>query len=480
MKFAILFVTALIMTSTLWAGSKPLNNRPLPKNAIYEPFWLATAGEFKNFRSTKSLPRTADFVIIGAGLTGSSAAYHLMNAVNPSASVVLLEAGEQPGSGASGRNGGNFQLLPENYIGRYNGMVEERAKWLRTHEPDLSDDTIQITAEAQAKTLYQFCLKNFIRFLDIIQNKQISCDFSSTGWLKMAGNKEEERALQGDIEWLNKMGHSASVEHWPAERIRNEIGIPTKYSGRRILGNGNYHPYKFINSMLKIAVEDGLQIYTKVRVTKIVPRTQNEVVIETSEGPILAGKVIIATNAYTAQLLPELWTIETRPSQILTLENVRADGLQGMTITEHDGDIYYNFPHSTKVENEHHTYGTLLFGLDWDQAVSDPGDIKPSRAVYSKMRALIDKRFPETIAQQPSRMWVGPMAFTPDRVPVIGFYHSKKKPDKAIRNVVISAGFQGYGGSYCIHAGYVAVRMAITGTAHPDAPEEMFSPKRFL
>jgi hypothetical protein len=48
------------------------------------------------------------------------------------------------------------------------------------------------------------------------------------------------------------------------------------------------------------------------------------------------------------------------------------------------------------------------------------------------------------------------------------------------KNIIIAAAFQGYGGSFCVQAGYVAERMAATGEVHPDVPEEIFSPNRFL
>jgi choline dehydrogenase-like flavoprotein len=62
-----------------------------------------------------------DVLIIGAGLTGASAAYHLGPAVRDrSLRVALIDRGD-PATEASGRNGGNFELLPENSVGLYGG-----------------------------------------------------------------------------------------------------------------------------------------------------------------------------------------------------------------------------------------------------------------------------------------------------------------------------------------------------------------------
>lgn len=41
------------------------------------------------------------------------------------------------------------------------------------------------------------------------------------------------------------------------------------------------------------------------------------------------------------------------------------------------------------------------------------------------------------------------MAFTPDRLPVIGF-HAKKGYRRG--SLIVAAGFNGYGGTYCVEA----------------------------
>jgi len=86
-----------------------------------------------------------------------------------------------------------------------------------------------------------------------------------------------------------------------------------------------------------------------------------------------------------------------------------------------------------------------------------------------------DERFPLTRGQPPSRLWTGPMAFTPDRLPALGHFRVRGRPS----GIVVAAGFNGYGGSYCLEAGSVAARLALGGPVPPHAPEHMFSPNRF-
>src|SRR5687768_10378810 len=67
-------------------------------------------------RPDAKLPARADVVIIGAGLTGAATAYALAEQLRTTGmTVVVLDQGD-PATQASGRNGGNFELIPENFL----------------------------------------------------------------------------------------------------------------------------------------------------------------------------------------------------------------------------------------------------------------------------------------------------------------------------------------------------------------------------
>ena len=77
----------------------------LPSSTPTTSYWQDPPDErYANFRSSADLPKNADTVIIGAGITGVSAAYRLCSDGPSDQKVVLLEA-RQACSGATGRNG---------------------------------------------------------------------------------------------------------------------------------------------------------------------------------------------------------------------------------------------------------------------------------------------------------------------------------------------------------------------------------------
>ena len=85
------------------------------------PFWFRDGHPLANYQSAPTLPPSVDVLIIGAGLTGASAAYHLGPAVRDRRLLVAVIDRGDPATEASGRNGGNFELLPENSVGLYGG-----------------------------------------------------------------------------------------------------------------------------------------------------------------------------------------------------------------------------------------------------------------------------------------------------------------------------------------------------------------------
>ena len=82
-----------------------------------------------------------------------------------------------PASQASGRNGGNFELIPENFLGPYEGLVRERYKLLRVTRPGLPEEALREQAERQARLVLGFGLRNSERFRRFVIEERIDCEF---------------------------------------------------------------------------------------------------------------------------------------------------------------------------------------------------------------------------------------------------------------------------------------------------------------
>ena len=84
-----------------------------PVENATEPYWRSELHDIDSYRSTDDLSQEADIVIIGAGISGVSTAYFLLEDNPNPPSIVLLEAREIC-SGATGRNG-KFQSRLESF-----------------------------------------------------------------------------------------------------------------------------------------------------------------------------------------------------------------------------------------------------------------------------------------------------------------------------------------------------------------------------
>lgn len=82
----------------------PNSPGPVPVSNPTLPFWRTAVHELDKHRSTPELPEECDILIIGAGFSGASLAYHIYNE-NPSPPSVLILEAREACSGATGRNG---------------------------------------------------------------------------------------------------------------------------------------------------------------------------------------------------------------------------------------------------------------------------------------------------------------------------------------------------------------------------------------
>lgn len=414
-------------------------------------------------QSQPQLPESADVVVIGAGLTGAATAYHFATVLKQQPMrVVVVDQGDPAGE-ASGRNGGNFELIPENSVGVYEGLSRERLAFLRHVYRELPIEVLRAESERQASLVLGIALRNRDLLKGIILRERIDCDFSPRGWLHLASSEAEEQGLCDEV--LFAAQHGQRIELWSRQKTRRETGIDNAFLGRFIPGDGTYHPFKYVCGLLQRALASGVELYTRVRVREVVSEGQDRHRVVTERGTILASRVIVATNAFTSQLFPELRAIRPFQSQIQVTEDA-PDRARGRVITCEDGPVFFNQPRDGARKGKR---APLLMGGGADRPMRNPSSRRRSTQVHILLLALRDRFYPELRGREPSAEWIGPLAITPDQLPAIGFLRP---------GVVIAAGYNGYGGSYTTASGLAAMEMALTSHVPDWVPEDVFSPRR--
>ena len=216
----------------------------------------------------------ADVAIVGAGFLGLSAALHLAEA---GIRVVVAEA-EEPGFGASGRNTGFVVPSLKTAIGPAD--VRER----------LGAAGDRLTAlVGQSGTLV----------FDLIARHALACSAERTGWMQPAHTAAMlEVLMQRREDWRAR---GRSVEILSAEETARRVGAPGYHGALFDPTGGQIDPLAYARGLAAAAGRLGAAIHPRTRVERL-ERAGPRWALVTTQGRILAERVLLATNALVGPL----------------------------------------------------------------------------------------------------------------------------------------------------------------------------------
>ncbi len=220
----------------------------------------------------------ADVCVIGAGFTGLTAALQL---AEKGAVVSLVEA-ETVGFAASGRNGGQI----------HTGLRKDQAELERWLGPLHARDLWTLAEDA----------KRLIR--DLVARHAIACDLK-LGLVIAAHNARAARVLADDTAHLAKVYGYYAARMIGADETREALGTPIYTAARFDSGGGHLHPLRFARGLAGAAEKAGVAIWENSPALTIEPAAAN-LVVRTPEGTITADHVLLATDAFSGRLAPEL------------------------------------------------------------------------------------------------------------------------------------------------------------------------------
>lgn len=375
--------------------------------------WTATASAAPPPETVLQGEEKVEVAIIGGGFTGLSAALH---AAEAGASVALLEA-QSIGFGASGRNGG--QVNP--------GLKSsETALGERFGEP--------------GRTLFRLGQEapDFLALL--IARKSLSCRLERRGLIRLAHNDAALVTVRAAAAELRAAG--VAVEELDTREVEKRVGTRRYRGGYRDPRGASVHPLDLARELGRVAAAAGARLYTRSPALSLSSEA-GRWRITTPAGTLLADRVLVATNAYTDEIVPGLAEslLPVNSFQIATEPlPVGVSVLPGRETVYDSRRLVLYFRVSPD--------GRLMLG---GRASFSSSRTTSSRvADYSVLERVLTGIFPQVAGIPLSYRWTGLVGITLDHVP---HYHA---PEPGLHILV---GYNGRGVALATRAGAFLGRM---------------------
>ncbi|WP_373505581.1 NAD(P)/FAD-dependent oxidoreductase [Aestuariivirga sp.] len=220
---------------------------------------------------------TASVVIVGGGYTGLSTALHM---AERGIDAVVLETHE-PGWGASGRNGG--QVNP--------GIYPDPEKVIADFGEEMGRRMLAFSSAAPDKVFA------------LVKQHQIDCEAAQTGTLRVAFNAAKLGATRNTFAQLQKTGSPAT---WmEASDLGAATGTERYLGGIRFPQGGKLNPLGYARGLAEAAQKAGARIFGASPALSIA-RNGTRWKVTTPRGSVTADSLVLAGNAYTDGLWPNL------------------------------------------------------------------------------------------------------------------------------------------------------------------------------
>ena len=354
-------------------------NTAMNRTQFPPSLWSYTAEPAEHFTAL-NYQENCDVVIVGAGYTGLRCALTLANAGRR---VIVIDR-QQPGWGASGRNGGAANpLLP------FNSPAEVRKR---------------LGVEAGDKLLH-VAMNSANELFEIIRDNAIDCDAIQPGWVRTAHYSGAAKIFTEQCKQWQDIG--ADIELLDNQAVYDITGTRAFPMGALIKQGGNIHPLKYARGLAKAVVNAGVTIFGNSPASHI-QKYKDRWRLYTDRGHITADQVVLATNGYSDDLWPglkrsivPLISVQLATEQ-LSEELSRSILPQRHTLSDTRRVIYYG---RKDAENRF-----LLGGHGFTEQFGDHPD-------YERVKKEAVTLYPQLKGVKWKYQWNGKIAITYDHLP---------------------------------------------------------------
>lgn len=321
---------------------------------------------------------------MGGGLAGLAAAYHLVRA-RPGLDLVLVEAG-RVGGGASGRSTG--MVGP----GVGGSIVALRRRF----------------GDALAARMFRASLDAVRATIRIIREERLACDLEIAAQLRVALTARQAARLGAEAAAYADLGFD--VPALDACTLVQTIGTAAYRGGLRFECAALVNPLALAAGLARLLERRGVRIYEGTPALAVRPGAPARV--ETPRGTLAAGRVVVATDAYSGHLRVLAGRVVPLHTHAILTEPLppaaRWPGREAVV----DARNFFSYYRLTPE-------GRILMG--GGRAIYRAGAAEAARPrEWARLERELRRLFPALAGVRIERRWAGPLGFTLDGLPVVG------------------------------------------------------------
>jgi glycine/D-amino acid oxidase-like deaminating enzyme len=429
--------------STQYRTRHNMTRQILPVPNPVTSYWLSEESPLADLRSTSHLPQECDVAVIGAGMAGVLSAYHILKSTENSGDhrsldaeeggateykdspTVLLVDARQLCSGATGRNGGHVKVQVNTLL----------------NLPDSDDDG------GSKRTAFQdYVGRVMLELKRIVEDEDLDCEFELRRSFDVFTDVAQASKIYTKYNTARKAGEPWTTKvSWISAARAAQLTSITHAAGAFSVPAASFWPYKFVTGLLARMLARWPRRLNVQMQTPILSLSSSSIpLLTTDRGRIIAAKVVLATNAYTAGLLPRF------KDKIVPVRGMASHHRPEKRVHPHLSNTYnINFGPGKGVDylNPRPDGGVVVGGGSWlfAQDVAswrdnfDDAHLFPERTM-AYWSEYMQERF---LGWEDSRnvndyVWTGIMGRTSDGQPLVG-----RVPGKG--SVWVLAGFNGGG-----------------------------------
>jgi glycine/D-amino acid oxidase-like deaminating enzyme len=359
------------------------------------------------------MTETADVVIIGSGIVGSSVAYHLAQA--GCTNVLVIEREPHQGKGSTGKSMGGVRAQFSTPV---NIQMSRYSIDFFSH----FDEVVGHPADYRAHG-YLFCAT------------------SESHLAYLQANRERQIALGvNNVEWVSPEEIQAIVPQLRTDDILGGTFCPT---------DGFVDPHSVMMGFMLNARERGARLWLETQVTGIEVENDRIAGVETSRGRVATHVVVNAAGAWAAG-------VAKMAGADLPVEPLRRQ----LVPTEPFDQLPQRFPMvidmSTGFHFRREGKGILLAWNDPEETVGFKTEFDPTFVEKILTRAASRVPVLAEAGVNPRRAWAGLYEMTPDHHAIIG-------PAPNVEGLYFVNGFSGHGVMHSPASGRIAAELILDG-----------------